>query len=254
MIRAWLGLPEDDHEQLLEWFDEMNRRIPGKLELPPSALVARDSMRAYIQTAAERRRRREQADLLTPLVRAHAAGDITMDELLALTMLLFFAGIITTAGLLSTSLRLLAERPNDRLLLREESARIPDAVEEFLRFDSPLQFLARTSIRDVEIHGQKIPAGAKVVLLWGAANRDERRWEHPDKLDLTREPQRHLAFGVGIHHCLGAPLARLEGSIALEEILRVVGDWKISGPVERLYSPNERVLLHLPVRIPVLAT
>lgn len=249
VVCTWLGFPATDHAQLIEWFEEMNERVPGQLQLPPSALAARDAMRGYIKTAADARRRKEQHDLLTGLVRAQAAGEIHYEELVTMALLMFFAGIVTTRGLISTSLYHLAQRPTDRRLLRESPRVIPNAVEEFLRFDAPLTGTARTTSREIELHGRVVPAGAKVILIWASANRDERRWEEPDVLDLTRPRRRHVAFAEGIHHCLGAPLARLEGVIALEEILRATKDWELRGPAQRLFSAHDRVLERLPVSI-----
>lgn len=249
VVCTWLGFPRGDHPQLLEWFEDMNKRVPGQLQLPPTALAARDAMRAYIKTAADARRRREQDDLLTALVRAEAAEEIGYEELVGMALLMFFAGIVTTRGLISTSLYHLAQRPADREMLRGNPSAITDAVEEFLRFDAPLTGTARTTSREIERHGQVIPAGAKVILIWASANRDERRWEEPDVLDLTRPRRRHVAFAEGIHHCLGAPLARLEGAIALEEILRAARDWELRGPAQRLFSAHDRVLERLPVSI-----
>ena len=249
VVCTWLGFPKSDHAQLLEWFEDMNERVPGQLQLPPSALAARDAMRAYVKTAADTRWRQDQPDLLTALVRAQVAGEIGYEELVTMALLMFFAGIVTTRGLISTSLYHLAQRPTDRERLRTNPSAIPDAVEEFLRFDAPLTGTARTTSREVERHGQVIPAGAKVILIWASANRDERRWEEPDVLDLTRPRRRHVAFAEGIHHCLGAPLARLEGAIAIEEILRAAPDWESRGRPQRLFSAHDRVLERLPVSI-----
>ena len=111
---------------------------------------------------------------------------------------------------------------------------------ELLRFKSPVQYQVRTGVAEIELHGIVIPAGSDVALLWGAANRDERRWERPDELDLMREPRRHLAFGEGIHHCLGAPLARLQGRVVLEETLCAMPGYRIAGEPERIATHNTR--------------
>jgi cytochrome P450 len=162
-------------------------------------------------------------------------------------MLLFVAGIIPTTGLISNSLLNLERFPDQREWLRREPERWPAAVEELLRFEAPIQSLVRTTTRDVEVGVSTIPAGAKVNLIWASANRDERRWSDPDRIDIGRDPQRHVAFGEGIHHCLGAPLARLEGRIALGELLRRIPDYAVAGPVVRTTTPTDRALERLPV-------
>ncbi len=247
VVFSWLGFPDDDHPQLLEWFARMLDRVTGERELPATAIHARDQMRAYLERAADDRRRTERDDLLGFLVAAERAGELSRDEVIGGCMLLFIAGITTTTGLISNSLLHLERFPDQRELIRREPARLPAAIEELLRFDAPIQTLVRTTTRDVDWSGTTIPEGAKVHLIWASANRDERRWPDPDRLDVTRQPQRHVAFGEGIHHCLGAPLARLEGRIALEALLGRIPDYAVDGPVTRISTPTDRALERLPV-------
>jgi cytochrome P450 len=247
VVFSWLGFPDDDHPQLMEWFARMLDRDRGQRALPATAVHARDQMRAYIERAAEERRRTERDDLLGFLVAAERAGELSREEIVGGCMLLFIAGITTTTGLISNSLLHLERFPDQRELVRREPERFPAAIEELLRFDAPIQTLVRTTTRDVDWSGTTIPEGAKVHLIWASANRDERRWPDPDRLDITRQPQRHVAFGEGIHHCLGAPLARLEGRIALEELLRRIPEYAVAGPVVRISTPTDRALEHLPV-------
>ena len=244
---SWFGFPESDHPQLLTWFGELLERDPGERALPARAIDGRDRMRAYMEAAAAERRVRPREDLMSHLVAAEAAGELSADELLGASMLLFVAGITTTSGLISNSLLHLDRFPDQRERIREEPSVIPAAVEELLRFDAPIQVLARTATRDVEMHGRTIPAGGRVALIWASANRDERRWEDPDRLDIGRAPQRHVSFGDGIHHCLGAPLARLEAGIVFEELFRRIPDYAVTGPIVRIKTPTDRALESLPV-------
>ena len=163
-------------------------------------------------------------------------------------MILFLGGVESTAGLTGTLFKLLAENPDQRALLQADPSLIPAAVEEALRLITPLQLTARTTSREVTLHGVPIPKGGRVVLIPGAANRDERQFPDPDTFDITRPRGRHLGFGEGVHGCLGAPLARLEARIALEEALPVLGDYELAGP-PGFYpsSPNMYVWKHLPV-------
>ena len=244
---TWFGFPEDDHDWLLESFGEMLARDRGERALPPRAVAARDRVREYIASLADERRRSRRDDLLSFVVDAEAAGKLTPDELVGSSMLLFIAGITTTSGLISNSLLHLDRFPDQRTLIATDPSVIPAAVEELLRFDPPIQSLARTATRDVEAHGEVIPAGGRVALLWGSANRDERRWPDPDVVEIKRAQLRHVAFGDGIHHCLGAPLARLEARIVFEELFPRIPEYAVAGPIVRVPTPTDRALESLPV-------
>jgi cytochrome P450 len=244
---TWFGFPESDHPQLIAWFGDMLERTPGEAALPPVAIAARDRLRTYIEDTARERRASPGDDLMTHLVRAEAAGELSSDELLGSSLLLFVAGITTTSGLISNSLLHLAGYPDARETMRRDPTTIPAAIEELLRYEAPIQALVRGTTRPVEWHGTTIPEGARVVLLWASANRDERHWPDPDTLDIGRSPGRHVSFGDGIHHCLGAPLARLEARIVLEELLPRIPTWSVSGPIRRLPTPTDRGLESLPV-------
>jgi cytochrome P450 len=249
VICGWLGFPAGDHGRLVGWFTRMLERSPGQVELPASALQARDEMRAYIKEAMIARSEREHADLLSVFVRAHSAGALSEDEAIGAAMLLFFAGITTTSALIANSLLNLHRFESERKLIRRSPELIPAAVEELLRFDAPLQWLTRVTSRDTTLHDVTIPTGSRVILLWASANRDERRWHDADRLVVAREPKRHISFGEGIHHCLGAPLARLEARIVLEELMPAITAYEPIGPVQRLYTQSERTIASLPAQV-----
>jgi hypothetical protein len=242
-ISRLLGLPVDDEPLLRGWLQAVIRREPREERLPASAREAGARLRAYFLEHVAGRRGGE--DLLADIVGAERRGELGPEEIPGLCILLYVAGTETVADFAGNALAVLAEHPEQRALLAAEPQRIPRAVEELLRFESPVQYQARTAATD---YGA-IPKGAAVVLLWGSANRDERRWDRAGELDVTREPKRHLAFGEGIHHCLGAPLARLQGRIVLEEMLRAAPGYRIDGEIGRIATHNTRGVATLPIAL-----
>ena len=246
-ISRLLGLPLEDEPVLRCGLRAAIAREPGSDRLPAAARRAAESLRTYFADHVERRRRAGGDDLLADVVAAQRRGALTCDEIPGLCLLLYIAGTETVADFIGNALVALAEHPEQRALLTAEPQRSAAAVEELLRFESPVQYQVRTGVAETELHGVVIPAGSAVALLWGAANRDERRWERPDELDLMREPRRHLAFGEGIHHCLGAPLARLQGRVVLEETLRAMPGYRIAGEPERIATHNTRGVARLAI-------
>jgi cytochrome P450/ferredoxin-NADP reductase len=242
-------------EQLEHWTHELKDRVPGTPHLTPVARAATAGVQQFFIELLEERRRAARGDLVTRFVQADIDGvpfvdaQVTpMSEVSGLMMILFLGGVESTAGLTGTLFKLLAENPDQRALLQADPSLIPAAVEEALRLITPLQLTARTTSRDVTLHGVTIPAGSRVVLVPGAANRDERQFADPDRFDISRPRSRHLGFGEGVHGCLGAPLARLEARVALEEALPVLGDYDLAGqPGFYPSSPNMYVWKHLPV-------
>ncbi len=257
---AVLGLPgrhEDPamRARLDTWVHQLKDRRPGDARLTPVATAATEGIRDYFVDLLNDRRRHPRGDVLTHLVEASIDGrpfaeeDITpASEVLGLMMVLFLGGVESTAGLIATTFKLLAENPDQRELVLADPSLIPSAVDEAIRWDTPLQLVGRTTSRDVTLHGVTIPQGGRVVLVYGAANRDERRFLEPDRYLVTRGRFRHLGFGEGMHGCLGRPLALLETQVALEEALPVLGHYEISGEPERYRStPNMHVWWHLPL-------
>ncbi|MGD9986855.1 cytochrome P450 [Pseudonocardia sp.] len=255
-----LGLPTtgSDREDLVRWSHGLKDREDDDPRLTPVAWDALHDTKDYLAHVLTERRAHPREDLLSTLVTAevddhdgvpYAPARIDRDsEIVGLAFVLFLAGVESTSALLSTAFRELARHPEQAAGLVADPAGIPAAVEEALRFDAPLQVAGRTTTRDVELHGVTIPAGERVFLVYGSANRDERQFDDPDRFDVTRPPQRHMSFSEGLHGCLGAPLARLEARVALEVALPRLGRFEISGPLTRYRStPNMRVLDSLPV-------
>ena len=241
-----LGAPAEDHPQLERWYADMLYREPGRSEVPEIAEHATREIRGYIVDAVTERLRSPRGDLLSTIAAAHGAGRLSMDEVDGMCRLLLLAGVHTTSSLIANALMLLEERPGERGALGADPARIPDAIEELLRYLAPVQSGARVTTDEVEIHDVSVPRGARILLLWASANRDERRFPDPDVLDLGRRPLRNVAFGEGIHFCLGAPLAKLEARIAFEALFTRIPEYEIVGPVERHFTFLERGIARLP--------
>jgi cytochrome P450 len=221
VIAELLGVPAEDHAKFHRWSNRLVS-VSSKRDML-RALPAALSFVRYLRKLIEQRRADPQDDLITALIRAEEAGDkLSKDELLAMAFLLLVAGHETTVNLIASGTLALLEHPEQMKRLRREPSLIKPAVEELLRYTSPVEMATERYAReDVEIEGTTIPRGELVLAVLGSANRDERHFEDPDVLDLARDPNKHLAFGRGgVHHCLGAPLARMEGQIAISAFLR----------------------------------
>jgi cytochrome P450 len=191
----------------------------GQPELPLSGLEAGSEIRSYLATAGKEHRRRPRDDLLTDIVHAQRSGILEEEESVGMATLLFAAGTSTTISLISNVLLARERHPDQRSFLVGDLSEVPAALEESLRWQSQLQHAFRTATEPVELHGEEIEEGSRVLLLFGAATRDERRCRDPDRFAIRREPKRHIASGEGMHHCLGAPLARVEARVAVEAFL-----------------------------------
>jgi cytochrome P450 len=242
-----VGFPAADAPQLQAWVAAAIRRLSGEGRSPPSARRAVCEMHDYFVEIAADRRRRPREDLLSSIATGEAGGSPLSSEIAGLCTLLSVAGSETTFSLIGNAVWLLASHCTQRRRLVNDPSTIPAALEEVLRVESSVQYLGRVATRDVELHGTTIPAGERVALIFGAANRDERRWDDPDTFEVTRPPKRNLAFGEGIHHCLGAPLARLEVRVVLEELVRTMPEFSLDGPAERTRTYTTRGFESLPL-------
>jgi cytochrome P450 len=224
VIAEMLGVPPERREQFKHWSDEIVGALGGPL-VPQATLersrVAVHALAEYLQGVIAERRREPREDLVSGLITAEEQGQIlSEDEMLATAMLLLVAGNETTTNLIGNGMLALLRNPDQLERLCADPSRAPAAVEELLRYDGPVQATGRVAMEDLEIGGQKVTKGQAVLTVLGAANRDPTQFENPDELDLDRRPNEHVAFGDGIHFCLGAPLARAEGQIAFETLLR----------------------------------
>ena len=226
VICEMLGVPAEDRDTMRQWSSDIARSLdalglPSDRGIVKRGRAARHALGEYFRGLLPERRRHPRADLLSLLIVAEEQGDkLTEDELLATCVLIFIAGHETTVNLIGNGLLALMQHPDQLRMVRDDPALIPGAVEELLRYDSPVQRTARVTKTEVEIGGKKIPRHALVVAAIGAANRDPSQFPDPDRFDITRRENDHIAFGFGIHYCLGAPLARIEAQIALGTLFR----------------------------------
>ena len=225
VICEMLGVPVRDHERFKGWGLDIARGLDA-IMLPPDSEVGqrsvsgRRALAEYFRELIAERRTAPREDMLSALIAAEEAGDkLNEEELLASCILLLVAGHETTVNLIGNGTLALLRHPDQLQKLRENPGLIGTAVEELLRFDGPVQRTARIPSEDLTIGGRTIPKGEMVMPFLGAADRDPAQFPDPDRLDITRADNRHIAFGMGIHFCLGAPLARMEGQIAINTLL-----------------------------------
>lgn len=250
VISELLGIEPADRPRLVSWSAALVRSLdPGfgiSEEERDRQRAARDDFAAYLRGLLPSRRRAPTGDLISALIGVHDSGaSLTEDELIGLCMLLLVAGHETTRNLIGGGVLALLSHPAELAALRARPDLAEQAVEEMLRYDPPVQMVARFALRSAEISGVTVPAGSFALLLVGAANRDEALCPDPERFSVTREVRRHLAFGHGIHFCLGAPLARLEATVALRQLLPVLPGLRFAGEPE--WKPNTvlRGLEHL---------
>ena len=228
VIAEMLGVPPQDRDRFKHWSDEIVGALNGPFALEETLQRARTSaneLATYMHGVIEERRREPRDDLMSGLIAAEEQGQIlSEDEMLATAMLLLVAGNETTTNLIGNGTLALLRNPDQMRTLRDDPSLIPTAVEELLRYDGPVQGTGRVATEPMEIDGRAIEPGQAVLCMLAAANRDPAQFERPDELNLRRHPNEHLAFGDGIHFCLGAPLARAEGPIAFQAMLERLAD------------------------------
>ena len=242
-----MDLPSEDRTRFLQWNLDT---LAGADFTSEAALRAYAEMDEYWRGLVVERRKYAGGDLISQILHNQVEGEELSDaEIGGFCSLLHDASQNTTMNMISNAIVSLARFPDERRKLRQEPARWPQAMEELLRYESPVQGLARATTRDVVLHGTTIPAGDQVLLLYGSANHDETVFPEPDRLDLGRKLKSHWTFGRGIHTCLGAAVARLETRVALQVLLETLGDWEVDekGIVRYQLVPT-RGIAHAPVR------
>jgi cytochrome P450 len=244
-----IGVEPGDRAQFRAWADAIVHQDVDRPDTVAAGRVAAGSVVGYFQEIIAARREHPRDDLVSALLDAVVDGErLTDEEILGFCFLLVVAGTETTTNLLGLGVLALAGAPAERARLASDPSLIAGAVEEMLRWGSPVQGLARTTTRAVRRHGVEIPEGAKVQLLFGSANRDERAFAEPDRFDVTRSIERHVAFGHGVHFCLGAALARLEARVVFEELFARYATWELgSDEVSWISSSSVRGPSSLPI-------
>jgi cytochrome P450 len=264
VIAEMIGIPAADWPQFRRWSDgilKLSYTIPGMESEETEGAVGEfgavaAEIAAYLPALIEQRRARPEDDLLTRLVEAEVeagphemGGRLTQEEILAFFQMLLVAGQETTANLINNAVLCFIENPDQLARLRASPDLLATAIEEVLRYRSPLQFTFRATRRDVEMHGQVIPAGKIVLVMMGSANRDPGAFPDAARFDITRDPNPHVAFGHGIHFCLGAALSRLESRIALSELLGRLESFELAS--DEPWEPRQALHVHGPARLPV---
>lgn len=223
VICGLVGLPVEDRDQCRRWTEAIGHVVDPALDEATQRVMntSVEEFRAYIIEHLAKRRSEPQNDILSRLMLAEVDGErLSDDEIVANVLLLFNAGHETTVNLIGNGMLALLRSPDQLRALRENPGLIEEGVDEFVRFDAPVQLVARIATADIEVGGKTIPAGSKLMILLGAANRDPRRYAYPDKLDMTRVDIKPLSFGGGPHYCIGALLGKIEGRLVFNELLR----------------------------------
>jgi cytochrome P450 len=253
VISETMGVPRADRAELRRLADLLVHRVEGLFDVPPEGVEAAFAMAGYFDDMVRARRARPEDDLTSALLNADIGGDrLVDDEIVSFLFLMVVAGNETTTKLLANAWYWAWRFPDERAKVFADRSRIPDWVEETLRFDTSSQMLLRVTTGEVEFHGTVVPDSERVLLLVGSANRDPRCFSEPDRYDLDRDTSKLVSFGSGRHFCLGAALARLEARVGLEELLNRVDDYDIDPEgCERVHSINVRGFARLPTTVSV---
>jgi cytochrome P450 len=259
VIAEMLGVEPERQQDFKRWSDLVVAQVgfQGVFSTEERAEIEAElqGFMEYFANAIEERRGNPKGDMISALVTAHEQDDaLTSDEVLGFTAILLIAGNETTTNLLGNGMLALMKNPEQLDRVMADRSLIPNLVEETLRYDAPVQMLFRKTMAACEIAGVKIPEGAMVVPIFASANRDEQRYPEADRFDVTRDAGGHVAFGHGIHFCLGAPLARLEARIAFEAMFERLGKLRTAGAVERVDSFFLRGLSRMPLAFEAVAT
>jgi cytochrome P450 len=256
VIAALLGVPEEDRDTVRGWIDESFHLDPELGMYNDVSAVAMGKMMEYVTAQLVDRQTSPRDDMFTDLLNGEIVDEdgqlrrLTLPQASSFALLIGSAGTETVARLLGWAALTLDKNPDQRALLAAEAGLIPNAVEELLRYEAPSPVQSRWCTTDVEVHGQTIPANSKVVMITGSACRDERTFPDADRFDIHRNIDHHLSFGYGIHFCLGAALARMEGRVALEETFKRFPEWSVDleGAVP-LYTSTVRGYSKLPISV-----
>jgi len=254
VISKIMGFPLEDGDNLGGWSKDIGLTLFHYYDADDRHRRTEEAIGAftdYLEEIVRERRKNPRDDLISYLNEAEADGErLTEDEVVATAVLLLFAGHETTTKLLANGMLELIRHPQQMELLRNDPSLAPQAVEEILRYQGTSKSLTRGVVKDFELRGKQIKEGERVLLSQAAANRDPRKFDDPDTFDITRGSMEHLGFGHGTHHCLGAPLARLEARIAFSELVRAFPDVELAADeIEWTRSPLVRGPKELPVRL-----
>jgi cytochrome P450 len=253
VISELLGVPETMHDAFLQWsaaIAEFNGSPARTIEQAHNAQKAVLALTGFFREAVAERRHNKGSDLISLLIDIEEEGEVlTEEELYAQCVMLLFAGHETTRNLIASGIYSLLREPEKMDELRENTALIRSAVEEFLRYESPIQYTARVAMEDIELCGVRIPKRQTLWCMLGAANRDPKQFKDPDTLRLNRLNNQHLAFSAGPHFCIGSHLARLEGQVAILRIIQRFPKMRLAQPVEWTANFGFRGLKALPVEL-----
>ncbi|HUR47833.1 MAG TPA: cytochrome P450 [Candidatus Saccharimonadales bacterium] len=256
VIAGMIGIPAVDWPRFTKWSEGILRLSYSRSGGADAAEARKEfsavtqEMHAYLAEMTAQRRAEPKDDLLTRLIEAEVDGErLSHEEILGFFQLLVVGGQETTTNLINNAILCLGENPVQLARLRGNLDLVPAAIEEVLRYRAPLQWVMRTPRQDVEMQGQKIPAGKLVLAVIGSANRDSKHFQNPESFDISRDPNPHVGFGHGIHSCLGAALSRMEAKIALTDILQRLKNFSVISAEP--WQPRRALHVHGPVRLPI---